>query len=59
MRQKATATWAPPWRRWRCFCAMFATSASAAPAWKFEGKSLEGTEAVLGGAIESSMTSRV
>ena len=37
-------------------CAMFATSASAAPAWKFEGKSLEGTEAVLGGAIESSMT---
>lgn len=37
-------------------CAMFATSASAAPAWKFEGKSLEGTEVVLGGAIESSMT---
>ena len=30
--------------------------ASAAPAWKFEGKSLEGTEVVLGGAIESSLT---
>ena len=37
-------------------CAMFATTASAAPAWKFESKSLEGTEVVLGGAIESSMT---
>jgi hypothetical protein len=37
-------------------CAMFATSASAAPAWKFEGKSLEGSEVVLGRAIESSLT---
>jgi hypothetical protein len=37
-------------------CALFASSASAAPAWKFEAKSLEGTETVLGGAIESSMT---
>lgn len=37
-------------------CAMFAASASAAPAWKFESKSLEGSEVVLGGAIESSMT---
>lgn len=37
-------------------CAMFATTASAAPSWKFETKSLEGTEVVLGGAIESSMT---
>jgi hypothetical protein len=37
-------------------CAMFASSASAAPAWKFESKSLEGTEVVLGGAFESSMT---
>jgi hypothetical protein len=37
-------------------CAVFATSASAAPAWKFESKSLEGTEVVLGGAVESSMT---
>jgi hypothetical protein len=37
-------------------CAMFATSASAAPAWKFEGKSLEGTEVVLGRAIDSSLT---
>jgi len=37
-------------------CAMFATTASAAPAWKFETKSLEGTEVILGGAIESSMT---
>jgi hypothetical protein len=37
-------------------CAMFASTASAAPAWKFETKALEGTETVLGGAIESSMT---
>lgn len=37
-------------------CAVFATSAGAAPAWKFESKSLEGTEVVLGGALESSMT---
>jgi hypothetical protein len=36
--------------------AMFAASASAAPAWKFESKSLEGTEVILGGALESSMT---
>jgi hypothetical protein len=37
-------------------CAMFATSASAAPAWKFEAKSLEGSEVVVGGALESSLT---
>jgi len=37
-------------------CAVFATSASAAPAWKFEEKPLEGTETVLGGAFSSSMT---
>jgi hypothetical protein len=37
-------------------CALFAASASASPAWKFEGKSLEGSEVVLGGALESSLT---
>jgi len=37
-------------------CAMFATSASAAPAWKFESKSLEGTETILGAALDSSLT---
>src|SRR6478736_4871372 len=37
-------------------CALFATSASAAPAWKFEAKSLEGSEVILGAAVESSMT---
>jgi hypothetical protein len=36
--------------------AVFAASAGAAPAWKFEGKSLEGTETILGAAFESSMT---
>lgn len=36
--------------------AVFAASAGAAPAWKFEGKSLEGTETILGAAIDSSMT---
>ncbi len=33
-----------------------AASASAAPAWNFEGKALEGSETVLGAAFESSMT---
>jgi hypothetical protein len=37
-------------------CAMFATTASAAPAWKFEGKALEGTETILGGAEKSGLT---
>jgi hypothetical protein len=37
-------------------CAVFATSAGATPAWKFEGKSLEGSEVILGGALESSLT---
>jgi hypothetical protein len=37
-------------------CALLATTASAAPAWKFEGKALEGKETILGGAISSSMT---
>jgi hypothetical protein len=36
-------------------CAMFAASASAA-SWKFEGKSLEGSEVVVGAAIDSSLT---
>jgi hypothetical protein len=31
-------------------------SASAAPAWKFAGESLTGSETILGGAIESGMT---
>lgn len=37
-------------------CAMFASSAAAAPTWKFEGKSLEGSETILGAAIDSSLT---
>jgi hypothetical protein len=36
--------------------ALFATSASAAPAWKFEEKALEGTEQLEGGAANSGMT---
>ena len=36
--------------------AVFAAGAGASPAWKFEGKSLEGKETILGGAFESSMT---
>lgn len=55
MRTKATAIGAAL-AALAVLCAMFASSASAAPAWKFEAKSLEGTEVVLGGAIESSMT---
>ncbi len=36
--------------------AVFATSAMATPTWKFENKSLEGSETILGGAYESAMT---
>lgn len=36
--------------------AVFAAGAGAAPAWKFEGKTLEGSETVLGAALDSSMT---
>jgi hypothetical protein len=36
--------------------AVFAASAGAAPAWKFEGKSLEGSETVLGAALDSKLT---
>jgi len=36
--------------------AVFAGSAGAAPAWKFESKSLEGSETILGGAFESALT---
>jgi hypothetical protein len=36
--------------------AVFAGSAGAAPAWKFEGKALEGKETIVGAAFESSMT---
>jgi uncharacterized membrane protein len=36
--------------------AAFASSASAAPAWKFEGKALEGTETILGGAQKSGLS---
>ncbi len=36
--------------------AVFAASSGAAPAWNFAGKSLEGSETIMGGAVESSMT---
>ena len=36
--------------------AFLAPAAGATPSWKFEGKTLEGSETILGGAIESSMT---
>jgi hypothetical protein len=55
MRRKATAIGAA-FAALAVLCAMFATTASAAPAWKFEGKSLEGTEVILGAAIDSSLT---
>jgi hypothetical protein len=55
MRTKATAIGAVL-ASLAVLCAMFASSASAAPAWKFEGKALEGSEVVLGAALDSSMT---
>lgn len=35
---------------------VFAASASAAPAWKFNGTALTGSEVILGAAIDSSLT---
>ena len=35
---------------------VFAASASAAPAWKFNGTALTGSETILGAAIDSSLT---
>ncbi|HEV7399032.1 MAG TPA: hypothetical protein VGN84_02060 [Solirubrobacterales bacterium] len=37
-------------------CVAFAASAGAAPAWKFNGKALEGEETILGGAEKSGLT---
>ncbi len=37
-------------------CAAFAASASAAPAWKFNGEELKGTETILGAAEKSGLT---
>ncbi len=36
--------------------AVFAGPVSASPAWNFEGKSLEGSEVILGAAFESALT---
>lgn len=36
--------------------AVFAASAGASPAWKFEGKELVGSEVVLGAALDSKLT---
>jgi hypothetical protein len=36
--------------------AVFAASAGASPAWRFEGKELTGTETVLGAALDSKLT---
>lgn len=55
MRTKATAIGAAV-AALAVLCAMFAGSASAAPTWKFKEEALTGTETILGGAFESSMT---
>jgi hypothetical protein len=55
MRRKATAIGAAL-AALAVLCALFAASASAAPAWKFESKSLEGSEVIMGGAIDSLLT---
>lgn len=55
MRRKATAIGAAL-AALAVLCALFAASASAAPAWQFESKSLEGSEVIMGGAVESLLT---
>lgn len=37
-------------------CAVFASSAGAAPAWRFNGEELKGTETILGAAEKSGLT---
>lgn len=55
MRTKATAIGAAL-AAVAVLCAMFASSASAAPAWKFQGEALTGSETVMGAAFESALT---
>ncbi len=55
MRRKATAI-GVALAALAVLCALFAASASATPAWKFESKSLEGSEVIMGGAIDSLLT---
>ena len=55
MRTKATALGAAL-AALAVLCAMFAATASASPQWKFEAKALEGSEVILGGALDSSLT---
>ena len=55
MRTKATAIGAAL-AALAVLCAMFATTASASPQWKFETKALEGSEVIVGGALDSSLT---
>jgi hypothetical protein len=37
-------------------CAVFAASASASPAWRFNGEELKSPETIVGAAVESSLT---
>src|SRR5689334_13745627 len=57
MRLKATRMLLPGILAALMLSAVFAAAgASAAPAWKFEGKALEGKETILGAAIDSQLT---
>jgi hypothetical protein len=56
MRTKATRTFLGGLLAAVALCAVFAASASAGPAWKFNGEELKGTETILGGAQKSGLT---
>jgi len=56
MKMKATSIFGRGVLAALMICAVFAGSAAAAPAWKFEGKTLEGSETIVGGAEDSFLT---
>lgn len=56
MNSKATRTLLRGFLAALMLSAVFAASSSAAPAWKFEGKALEGKETILGAAFDSQLT---
>lgn len=56
MKTKATSVFLRATLAALVISAVFAGSAGASPIWKFEAKELTGTETIMGGAFESSMT---
>jgi len=56
MNRKSTRTFVVGMLAALLLSAVFASGASAAPAWKFNGEELKGSEVIVGAAIDSSLT---